>query len=649
EATNAGTGTTTVTANGTVTGTVAEGIRATGGGAVKVTTNALVEGATSAIFARSTGQQITITTNGLVRNRSQLSTDLAIDASGGPVVFTNAGGMVGTVLFGAAANSFDNKAGWNTAGGTNEFGGGASTLTNEAGVSIYTAVNGAAVETTAFNGLANFNNNGILTMADGGAGDRTTTSGNASFASGSVYAVDVSGMNQSDRFTVNGTATLNAGSTIDVHLQGSLMYGAHYTVLTANGGVNGEFGSLTGVTSTAFLKVDDNYDANNVYLDVIKYRNFADAGLTRNQISTGRGLDTIPTVGPLFNAIAGLMTDTQARAAFDQLSGEQHASMTSVLVDDSRFVRSSAIDRLRSSFGSVGAAPTPVMSYAPGGPVMVQATTDRPVVWGQAFGAWGNLNGDGNAASVRRSTGGLTFGVDAFMFDGWRVGLLAGYSSTSISINGRNSSGKSDNYHIGAYAGTQWGNLSLRTGVAYTWHDISSSRFVAFPGFTDQLSASYGARTVQVFGDLGYRIDMNTVALEPFGNLAYVNLHTEGFREIGGPAALTSKGVSTGVTFTTLGLRASSDFALGGMMATVRGSLGWRHAFGDTTPVSTFAFAGGSAFTIAGVPIAQNAAVVEAGFDLKLFPNATFGIAYNGQFASAARDQSVKANLAMKF
>ena len=650
EATNSGTGAISITANGTVAGTLAEGIKATGnGGAVDITTNALVEGTTSAIFARSSGQQITIATNALVRNRSQLSTDLAIDASGGPVVFTNAGEMIGTVKFGAAANIFNNNAGWNTAGGTNDFGGGASTLTNAAGVSIYTAVDGAAVETTAFNGLANFNNSGILTMADGGAGDRTTTSGNASFASGSVYAVDVSGMNQSDLLTVNGSATLNAGSTLDVHLQGNLMVGAHYTVLTATNGVNGEFGSVTGVTNTtAFLKVEDNYDANNVYLDVVK-RAFADAGLTPNQISTGRGLDTIPMVGPLFNALAGLMTDTQARATFDQLSGEQHASMTSVLVDDSRFVRSSAIDRLRSSFGSVGAAPTPVMSYAPGGPMMVAPTTDRPVVWGQAFGAWGNLNGDGNAASVRRSTGGLTFGVDAFLFDGWRVGLLGGYSNTSISINGRNSSGKSDNYHIGVYAGSQWGNLSLRTGVAYTWHDISSSRFVAFPGFTDQLSASYGARTAQVFGDLGYRINMNTVAIEPFGNLAYVNLHTEGFREIGGPAALTSRSVSTGVTFTTLGLRASSDFALGGMIATARGSLGWRHAFGDTTPVSTFAFAGGSAFTIAGVPIAQNAAVVEAGLDLRLFPNATIGVAYNGQFASAARDQSVKANLAIKF
>ena len=38
---------------------------------------------------------------------------------------------------------------------------------------------------------------------------------------------------------------------------------------------------------------------------------------------------------------------------------------------------------------------------------------------------------------------------------------------------------------------------------------------------------------------------------------------------------------TTATTFTTLGLRTSGDFALGNLNATARGTLGWRHAFGD--------------------------------------------------------------------
>jgi len=52
--------------------------------------------------------------------------------------------------------------------------------------------------------------------------------------------------------------------------------------------------------------------------------------------------------------------------------------------------------------------------------------------------------------------------------------------------------------------------------------------------------------------------------------------------------------------------------------ATARGTVGWRHAFGDATPLSTFAFAGGDAFPIAGVPIAEDAVLIEGGIDIDL-------------------------------
>jgi outer membrane autotransporter protein len=88
---------------------------------------------------------------------------------------------------------------------------------------------------------------------------------------------------------------------------------------------------------------------------------------------------------------------------------------------------------------------------------------------------------------------------------------------------------------------------------------------------------------------------------------------------------------------------------LGAVYATTRGTLGWRHAFGDTTPFSTFAFAGGSAFNIAGVPIAREAAVVNAGIDFALTKAATVGLSYGGQFGGNAADQNVRGQLTVQF
>ena len=122
-------------------------------------------------------------------------------------------------------------------------------------------------------------------------------------------------------------------------------------------------------------------------------------------------------------------------------------------------------------------------------------------------------------------------GLDAPLAQTWRVGVMAGYSRSDFDVNDRAASGRSDNYHLGAYGGGQWGGLGLRGGVAYSWHDIATRRSVAMPGFSDRLKAGYDGRSAQAYADLSYRIDLSAVALEPFVNLAYVNLRTGGYRE----------------------------------------------------------------------------------------------------------------------
>ncbi|WP_163525999.1 autotransporter outer membrane beta-barrel domain-containing protein, partial [Klebsiella oxytoca] len=72
---------------------------------------------------------------------------------------------------------------------------------------------------------------------------------------------------------------------------------------------------------------------------------------------------------------------------------------------------------------------------------------------------------------------------------------------------------------------------------------------------------------------------------------------------------------------------------------TAHATAGWRHAFGDVTPALSLAFASGSSpFTIAGVPIAKDSAVIEAGLDFDIRANVRLGLSYSGQLASRAQD-----------
>jgi outer membrane autotransporter protein len=322
------------------------------------------------------------------------------------------------------------------------------------------------------------------------------------------------------------------------------------------------------------------------------------------------------------------------------------------MIYDSRYTRALAIDRLRDAFCTTAHASQPdsaARSAAANGDPGCAINRDGVAIWGQAFGSWGHSDGNLNAARVDRSSSGFATGFDGAIGDDWRAGVLAGYSFSNYSVDAQNASAGSDDYHVGVYGGSEWGRLALRLGGTFTWHDISSARLVALPDFVNSLHASYNAATSQAFAELGYQLRAGRFDFEPFVNLAFVNLHSYGFVEQGGLAALTSRAGDTDTGFTTLGIRGSTDFMLGTTATTVRGTLGWLHAYGDITPVSVMSFAGGNPFTVTGIPIATDAAVTEAGFDLHISRHATLGVSYNGQFGSGSVDQAVRGVFTAQF
>lgn len=414
----------------------------------------------------------------------------------------------------------------------------------------------------------------------------------------SIYQAGLA--SSSDRINVGGSAAIDSGAQIELVRQGTASLDAHYTLLTAARGVNGTYAGLTGrlYTDSPFVDFKLAYDPTNVYLDTYRSATtFAEVGNTFNQRSVGAASEALGAGNQIHDGILFLTTQ-ESRNSFDLLSGEIHASVHSALIQDSHFVRDAVNDRIRAAFEGIGTAPVPVMAYGPDGAGSVPATTEKYAIWGQGFGAWGHLDGDGNAARLDHSTGGFIAGGDALVGEQWRLGLLAGYSHTSFDVDDRASSGSSNNYHLGLYAGTQYGRLGFRSGLAYTWHRIETDRLVAFPDFSDSLSADYDAGTFQAFGEFGYRLDTASAAFEPYANVAYVNFDADGFSENGGVAALSSGDQSSDTTFATLGLRASSQFKLGSTTATARGGIGWQHAFGDVTPETSLAFAGGSSFAV---------------------------------------------------
>lgn len=486
---------------------------------------------------------------------------------------------------------------------------------------------------------------------------------------GSFYNIEVNAAGQSDLINVTGTATINGGTVRVLAGMGAYNPTTIYTILTSSGARTGTFNGVT--SNFAFLDPSLTYDPNNVYLTLVRNSiDFASVGITPNQKSAGGGLAALGMTNPIVSA-ALMLTPDQARAAFDSVSGEIHPSLHSLMLDESALIRDAILGRQRLNTAQ-GWTTTPAIGFAdedesalayakktrkakggPTWPIKAQPPVIAPIyaAWIQGYGNWTRLNSDGNAATLRATNGGAIGGIDVTLNNNWRLGVATGGGRTDARVDARASSATIDTFHLAAYGGGRIGDVALRTGAAYSHHDVSTTRTIAFPGFADTATASYGASTSQVFGEAAYGVVRSWVNAEAFANLAYVSVRSDGFTETGGPAALRVVQTTTDATYSTLGLRAQAPIpAIGPWAMTARGSLGWQHAYDGTTPVSLMSFATSpSPFAIAGVPIATDTLLVEAGLDALVHRNAVLTLLYTGRLAADASAHSVRANLAVRF
>jgi len=458
------------------------------------------------------------------------------------------------------------------------------------------------------------------TVSPGGSIGTLHVSGDATFEAGSTFMVDAAPGGSVDLLDVGGKVNLKGGSAVVISQAGNWAPETDYTIISATGGVSGQFASAS--DSLPFLDAMLTYQSNAVELSLVRNDiNFNTVAQTPNQFATATAASALNFESPIFLALVKLDAPT-ARAAFDQLSGELHASQQTARVDDSRFVREAMDQRLRE--GGTGALDA----------------------WVHAWGHWGSVDGDGNAARLSDNGDGLLVGADLPVGAQGRVGVTGGSVRNSLSVQDRNSWGRATSDWLGVYGGFGNGPFALRTGLAYAWDRIPVNRQVEFPGVSERLSSNAIGNTLTGFIEGAWKIHTSAGEFEPYLNLAHVRLSTDSTTEVGGDAALHVTSERENVSFSTLGARRS--WQLGGTQ--LHAGLGWQHAFGDTTPQRTLQFvSGGDAFTIYGVPVAKNAAVVNLGANWKLAPNMKLDASYNGQWASSAKDQAAKLSLDISF
>ena len=469
--------------------------------------------------------------------------------------------------------------------------------------------------------------------------------GNLTLQDTSVYDVEVDSTGNSDRAIVTkGTITL-AGSIL-VSAIDDYKLNSPYTIIKAEPEgentitITGDFTSVSFKKESAFLALSHEKHNDSVTITIDRNdTSFASLTNTSNQAAVANALDQKSF--SVTNKISQL-TAEEANSAFQELAGNTNASIKTGLISTANLTSDAINNRMRSTFDGVGSKQTAVLQF------VHSETTLNHGFWASGFGTWVDQDGNANANGLETSTGGFLTGVDIGLASGWGIGLVTGYSKTDMDAKGHNASTTSDNWHLGAYTGNQWGALGVRAGLVYTDSSLEGKRAVNYADTTETLRSDYDAHSTQVFADVGYQIDLAPVVIEPFLNLSHVNLRTKGYSEKDGDAALVVSSKTTDTTFSTFGVRAAAPFAIGNASANFKGSLGWRHAYGDINPTSTQSIAGTS-FAVKGVGIAEDTALLEAGLDFRINPSATVGISYVGQYGSGLTENGVNATFNYKF
>ncbi|NHW99418.1 autotransporter serine protease [Pseudomonas koreensis] len=472
-------------------------------------------------------------------------------------------------------------------------------------------------------------------VAPGNSIGTLNVAGDVTFAPGSTYAVELS-PTSSDRIVAGGSASIN-GATVSLSLENSptllsttetrSLLGHSYDILQAAGGIQGQFGAV--LPDYLFIGGNLDYAANAIQLDIQRNAtSFASVGQTPNQRAVASAVEGLGAGNSVYESLLLSASAASAQQAFQQLSGEIYPALGSMLINDSRQLRDAVGERLH------------------------DANATQSNGWIKAVGAWGSTDSGNDTARYSTSIGGLLAGVDGALDEQTRIGLLTGYSDSSLNMGSdTHSSAKVDSYHLGAYAGHDIGAWRLSTGAAYSWHRADVKRDLQYGDVSAKQKAKVDAATTQVFGEAAYRLNLQPLALEPFANLAYVHLDTDGFTEKGDAAALKSAGDQRDAVLSTLGVRAVKRFNLSTQQALdVSGHLGWQHSLSDIDAEQHLRFASGSTpYTVESSALVRDAALVGVQASLALSKDVRVNLDYNGQLANREKSHGVGLSLNWQF
>ncbi len=367
-------------------------------------------------------------------------------------------------------------------------------------------------------------------LAVGASIGTLTTTGDVVFRLGSDFQVELAADGSGDFLDVGGTATIEGGTLSIITLDPDTVYtdGQSYTILSAAGGLSGQFDQL--VETSAFLDFATDYQANDLLVTIEQVLTFPDVANTFNQSQASNSLMELgQTQGSdslaVYNALLVLDANS-ARSAFDLSSGEIYAGV----VEASQRQGRAQSDIMLSQSWRNG--------------------VDGFVAWGSLSVQDGSVDLDGNGADLDFNRQGIDLGIGYRGEDNkYLIGVTTGWSNGDVTLDVRNSAADVDSWQVGAYGRLGTGRAGLSAGAAINIGNGNAdvARNISFPGINRTATSSTDTNTTALAAEARYgkKLGGGNWVAGPVVSVSYANTDLERFGETGAEALNLSGSAET--------------------------------------------------------------------------------------------------------
>lgn len=492
------------------------------------------------------------------------------------------------------------------------------------------------------------------TLAPGNSVGTLTVGGNLTLAVGSATAIEVQG-GTSDRLNVTGLAGLN-GTLRLIPLGGSYGFNTPYTLVSAAGGVQGQFAATQGGFGAGIVS-SVSYTPNLVQLTLapgVLVTGSQSPGLggpiPSNLRNAAGALDAARAAGGNLQPFFGVYDATPAQIgqAVNQLTGEVGTASTSMgLIAGQQFL-SSMLNPF--SYGRDALLGTRIaLAGSADGDDAGAAPRPRHAMWGQATGAYSRVAGEGGPGSATRSARGAGFaiGLDVALGANSVAGVSVASGETSASLSGGLGRANAWTGQIGAYGrtrfGTPIGGLTLEGAAAISFLEVDSKRTQYFLGAAEQ-RASYDARVWSMRIETRHDgVVRGGVSLQPFLAVQAQVVDSDGYAEHSANAAAQTgvrvAGATNSTVRTELGGQAETQASLAGRPVRAFARVAWAHyAMREQNAAMSLIAFPGQGFLVRGARPDADSAVLALGAEAEVARGWMLGARLDSELSSRVRE-----------